>query len=254
MSQPFWITAYLDLAPAEHDEGVALWEQLTGYTRSPSRGPEQEYVSLVPATGDVYLGVQRLGTGTSRIHLDVHVTDPGETAREVTAIGATVVDDHGDYVVLESPGGFEFCLVSHPGGRRPDPTAWPDGHTSFVDQVCLDIPPSSYDEELDFWHRLTGWERKDPEEGSEFGRLNPPASFPVQLLLQRLDEDEERVRAHLDWSSTDREAETARHLAAGAQQGERFEGWTVMHGPAGMTYCVTAADTERTFRGGGAPG
>jgi hypothetical protein len=63
-------------------------------------------------------------------------------------------------------------------------------------------------------------------------------------LLQRLDEDEERVRAHLDWSSTDREAETARHIEAGAEQVRRFEGWTVMRGPVGMTYCVTGRSTE----------
>jgi len=254
VSQPFWVSAFLDFAPDEHDEGLALWERLTGYRRSPPRGPHGEFATLQPEGADDYLRVQRLADGPTRIHVDVHVTDPGATADELTAAGATVVDDKGDFVVLESPGRFEFCLVSHPARRRPPPTSWPEGHSSFVDQVCLDIPPSSYDAEFDFWHRLTGWERKDREDGSEFGRLNPPPSFPVQLLLQRLDEDEQRVRAHLDWSSTDREAETARHVAAGSERGERFEGWTVMHGPAGMTYCVTAAHPERTYRGVVGPG
>ena len=244
MSTPFWISAFLDFAPDEHEEGLALWERLTGYQRSSPRGPNGEFATLDPETGDDYLPVQRLGTGPTRIHLDLHVGDPGETAGELAALGARTVEDHGDFVVLESPGGFVFCLVSHPGAQRPEPTAWPDGHSSFVDQVCLDIPPSSYDEELDFWHRVTGWDRKDPKEGSEFGRLNPPKSLPVQLLLQRLDEDEERVRAHLDWSSTDREAETQRHVEAGSELVERFEGWTVMRGPAGMTYCITQRSPE----------
>ena len=244
MSTPFWISAYLDFAPSEHEEGLALWERLTGYRRSAPRGESGEYVSLDPESGDDNLPVQRLGSGMTRIHLDLHVDDPHESVPDVTAAGATVVDDPGSFVVLASPGGFEFCLVSQRASRRPPPTQWPEGHSSFVDQVCLDIPPSMYDEELDFWHRVTGWERKDPRPGSEFGRLNPPASFPLQLLLQRLDQDEERVRAHLDWSSTDREAETERHVRAGSEQVERFEGWTVMRGPAGMTYCITQRSPE----------
>ena len=33
----------------------------------------------------------------------------------------------------------------------------------------------------------------------------------------------------------------AAHVAAGAEVQGRFEGWTVLRDPAGMTYCVTAA-------------
>ncbi len=249
MTAPFWMTAFLDLAPDEHEEGLALWERLTGYTRSGTRGGHEEFVALVPPDGDGFLRVQRLGDGPSRIHLDVHVPDPARMAGVLVGVGARIVADHGDYVALDSPGGFPFCLVSHPAAQRPSPTPWPGGHSSYVDQVCLDIPPSAYDREFDFWHRLTGWERKDRKEDSEFGRLNPPRSFPVQLLLQRLDEEEERVRAHLDWSSTDREAETARHVDAGSEQGKRFEGWTVMSGPAGLTYCITRRSPDAQVPG-----
>ena len=79
MSQPFWVSAFLDFAPDEHDEGLALWERLTGYSRSASRGPHDEFVTLQPPGADDYLRVQRLAEGPTRIHLDMHVTDPRET-------------------------------------------------------------------------------------------------------------------------------------------------------------------------------
>ena len=42
---------------------------------------------------------------------------------------------------MRSPGGLVFCLVPGPGGERPPcQRSWPDGRTSQVDQVCLDIP------------------------------------------------------------------------------------------------------------------
>ena len=98
----------------------------------------------MPPAGDDFLRVQRLEQGPSRIHLDLHVTDAGAAAERAVALGARVVDrPEQGYVVLESPGGFTFCFVHHPASRRPRPTAWPGGHTSLVDQVCLDIPAAT---------------------------------------------------------------------------------------------------------------
>jgi hypothetical protein len=237
-----WLTAFIDLAPEEHEEGLALWERLTGYERSPARGDGGEFASLLPPDGDVFLKVQRLGEGASRVHLDLHVDDPFAASEDVVRLGATVVADRGDYLTLASPGGFVFCLVSHPATRRPAPTTWPDGSSSVADQVCLDIPPSRFDAELAFWAELTGWRPRLPRD--EFARLTPGDDQPVQLLLQRLDDEEDAVRAHLDWSSSDRDVEVERHVAAGATYVERFDrGWTVMTGPAGLTYCVTARET-----------
>ena len=66
------------------------------------------------------------------------------------------------------------------------------------------------------------------------------------------------MRAHFDWSSTDREAEIARHVAAGAQEvasfgaqeAAGFKGWTVLRGPAGVTYCITGRSPETGCSGG----
>lgn len=240
MTEVLGLSAFLDLSVDEHAEGLALWERLTGYQRSATRGDDDEFVTLVPPDGDGFLRVQRLGTGTSRVHLDVHVEDPRSAALEALGLGAAMVADERDYLTLTSPGGFTFCVVPYRVGVVPRATTWPDGTRSRVDQVCLDIPPSSYEAEFAFWEDLTSWEPRPPRPDDEFARLTPPAGQPLQLLLQRLDADEPAVRAHLDWCATDRDVEVERHVAAGATFVERFDrGWTVMTGPDGFAYCVT---------------
>ena len=79
----FWVTAFLDLAPEEHEEGLALWERLTGYRRSSTRGATGEFVSLLPTRGDDFLRVQRLGSGVSRVHLDLQVKLKRKWRRDV---------------------------------------------------------------------------------------------------------------------------------------------------------------------------
>jgi hypothetical protein len=240
---PLWLEAFLDLPDDTYEAGADFWSAVTGYARGPQRGPDAQFATLVPSDGLDYLRLQRLADGP-RIHLDLHVDDPVAAAVEAGRLGATVAPSPFDEVaIMESPGGFVFCFVPEGAGERPAPRRWPDGHTSYVDQVCLDIPPSRYDDELDFWAAVTGWARRDPAPGSEFGRLTPGPDQPLQLLLQRLDDEQDAVTAHLDWASSDREAEIEQHVAAGAEVQKSFAGWTVLRDPAGMTYCITGRST-----------
>lgn len=235
---PAWITAYLHFAPDGYDEGVRFWSVLTEYDVSSRRGQTGEFATLVPPEGDAFLRVQRLDACGDRIHLDLHVADPRAAADEAVARGATEVADHG-YVVLRSPGGFTFCFVTHPAANRPGPTIWPEGHASLVDQVCLDIPASSYERESEFWRDLTGWEERASSVSPEFHSLLRPEGHPLRLLLQRLGEETGDVRAHLDWATTDRAAETARHVALGATVDGTYSHWTVLVDPIGRIYCIT---------------
>jgi len=66
-----------------------------------------------------------------------------------------------------------------------------------------------------------------------------PAGIPYAFLLQRLDDDQPAVTAHLDLACEDRDAVAARHEEWGAEVVRRTHGWTVMRDPAGMTYCNT---------------
>lgn len=235
---PYWVSAFLDFGSGDFERGVAFWRDVTGYAVSDPRGETDQFATLVPPDGDDYLRVQHLDDGPGRLHLDLHVTDPSISAEAAIELGGHVLVRHeAGYVVLRSPGGLVFCFVSHPAARRPAAAAWPGGR-SQVDQVCLDVPPAAYDAEVAFWQGLTGWELTDLEE-TEFERLQPPDEQPLRWLVQRLDDDGGEVSAHLDLSADDRDAEVARHVALGATQVVRRDGWTVLTDPVGMTYCVT---------------
>nr|WP_246378107.1 YigZ family protein [Nocardioides ginsengisegetis] len=239
----FWMSAFLDLASKDFEHGVLFWAQVTGYRVSAPRGEREEFATLVPPDGDDFLRVQRLGEGPSRIHLDLHVDDPRAEAARAVALGATQVDDHG-YVVMRSPGDLTFCFVRHRSSTRPRPATWPGGHRSLVDQVCLDLPASLADAETEFWHALTGWELSESPVSRGFRRLERPTGMPFRILLQRLDEPDGPVRAHLDLASDDRAAETARHQRLGATVVQRNDRWTVLTDPAGSAYCITDRDPE----------
>ncbi len=215
---PVWVTAFLDLPAERYDAGVAFWSAVTGFGPSAPRGDRAELATLVPEQGDPYLRVQRVAEGAGGIHLDVHRPDR-------------------DFRVRRSPAGLAWCEVSESLSGRPPPATWPGGHRSQVDQVCLDIPPSAYEQECEFWRSLTGWDLV--ETGSpEFLRLLSPPDQPLQLLLQRLDR-EQPPGAHLDLAADDGAAEIARHVALGASEVGPGDGWTVLRDPTGVPYCVT---------------
>lgn len=239
---PTWLTAFLDLAPGEHARAVEHWRGVTGHGISAVRGETGEFASYLPPDGDVHLKVQRLERGPSRVHLDLHVASIPEAVEDAVRLGAVLeaTREEGAYAVLASPGGFPFCLVTERSVLRSPPTAWPGGHLSSVDQVCLDVPPAAWEAELEFWHRLTGWSTRVG--GREFVSLLRPHEVAVRILLQRLDDPQPAVTGHLDLATTDRAAEVARHVALGARVLAVHDQWTVLRPPAGPPYCVTDRD------------
>ena len=54
--------------------------------------------------------------GKNRVHLDVYGRDAGA----LVALGATVLADHGEWVVLGDPEGNELCVFPDPGADGPD--------------------------------------------------------------------------------------------------------------------------------------
>ena len=51
-------------------------------------------------------------------------------------------------MVLRSPAGVVFCLVPwHGEAVRPRAVTWPAGHTSAVDQLCVDVPAGLFEAE-----------------------------------------------------------------------------------------------------------
>ena len=241
---PLWLTAFLDNGVEHHDASVGFWRQTTGYELSLPRGDDGEFASLVPPDGDPFLKVQRLHAGADRVHIDLHVPDPRAAADHAIGLGATELTFVGvGYVVLTSPGGLAFCFVSHPAVQKPSATQHAGGHASRVHQVAIDVPQEKYERELDFWHQVTGWQPRPSSRFEEFRFLGPGDGQPLGLLVQRLGEDDPGpVRAHLDWGTTNREAETERHVALGATVVGVHSRWTVMKEPTGRVYCLTDGD------------
>ena len=244
-----WITAFLDTTPAHWEVAHTFWTAVTGYGLSPFRGPDRELVTLVPPAGDGYLRMQRLGSGPARVHLDLHVADRRAAAEAAVALGARELADRG-HVVMASPGGLPFCFVAPDGSVRPPAARWlMDGaaggsvagagatHASLVDQVALDIPAEHWESETRFWSALTGWVA--PPSTDEFAPLDRPAGQPLRLLPHRLGEPMGAVRAHLDLATSDRVAETVRHVALGAEVERATDQWTVLRAPDGRLYCLT---------------
>jgi hypothetical protein len=243
---PHWLSAFLDLPAETFPAAARFWCEVTGSTLSPSRGEHGEFATLVPATGDDYLRIQRLRSGPARIHLDLHVEDPRAAADRAVSLGAHEVADLG-YVVLTSPGGLTFCLVAHPGSVRSTPVTWPGGHRSMVYQVCLDVPHPLHEVETGFWAGLLEAEPDVLRRRPEFSWLRPGRQLALDVLVQRLDRSEGPVGAHLDLGTSDRTPEVARHVALGAEVVAPEEFWTVLRDPAGLLYCITDRD-PRTGR------
>ncbi|GAB4584904.1 VOC family protein [Nocardia sp. IFM 10818] len=233
-----WIWAFLDRPAAQFDECAEFWSAVTGSTVSPRRGANSEFVTLLPESGAPTVKMQAI-EGGPRVHLDLDVDDiPAETERAV-GLGATLVLEHPDYVVLKSPHGLTFCLTpADRGGGELTPTVTgPEGDRSRLDQVCLDIGAADFDDEVRFWQELTGWNFV-PTTEDEFMRLRPDPVLPMGMLLQRLGEDRP-TSAHVDLASTDIHATAAWHEKLGARRLSAGVSWLVLADPAGQPYCVT---------------
>ncbi|WEP00216.1 VOC family protein [Streptomyces sp. FXJ1.172] len=236
-----WTYAFVDRPAARLPEARAFWAAVTGTRPSEPRGEQGEFMTLLPDAGegaDACVKLQGVAEGDGGAHLDLCAEDVGQLAGAARELGADLVADHGDWAVLRSPAGQLFCAV-----RRHDETVRPPVVAgSRLDQVCLDIPPSAYAAESDFWAALTGWERL---RGSrpEFEVLRPPTGLPVRILLQRLD-DGRPASAHLDLACADVAEVRARHEELGAVAVHHGPHWSVMRDPAGGIYCLTGRDPQ----------
>ncbi len=227
-----WVTGFLD-SPSR--AGEAFWLAVTGSSLSARRG---DFATLVPGDGDAYLRVQVLGSSPPRTHLDLHVSSVRGAAGEAVGLGASVVLDEGDLVVLRSPAGAVFCLVPWSGEVvRPAPVRWPGGQVSLVDQVCVDVPGKVFDREVGFWSALTGWERR-ASDSPEFEHLVRGAGMPLKLLVQRV--GSASAGMHVDLACDDVDREVTRHVGLGASVVRRVPGeWTTLRDTSGREYCVT---------------
>jgi hypothetical protein len=236
-----WLTAFIDLPVDRFELGTAFWQKVTESRRSAPRGADEQFATLLPLDGDPYVRVQRTPAGP-RIHLDLHVDSISAARHTAQQLGATVDLDLG-HVIMRSPTGMTFCLVSHRGeSKRPAPAHRELAHR--LDQVCIDVPAPLFEQEAVFWQELTGWELHRSQL-AEFAVLDQPPTSPLRLLFQRLgaNDDAATTGAHLDIACGRRVDDVRRlHERFGAEFVAKGLRWMTMRDPAGMRYCLTERD------------
>ena len=227
-----WMHLFLDTPQAQAAPSWGYWAKVTRSTLSPVRGEHGQFATLLPAHGDAWLKVQAVDEGPGGVHLDIDTDDRAGLVARALELGATVQGTYHDVVVLGSPAGIVFCATVGDGGTV-------DRHVdALADQACLDIPPAAFAAEVAFWRDLTGWAASEISDDDEFVSLRRPTDMPVRMLLQRRD-DEPPASAHVDFATRHRDAQTERHVRAGAEVVEVFRQWTVMRDPVGRIYCLT---------------
>ena len=242
MSTVRWAWIFLDTPAPDASTSWRFWAEATGTSLAPTRGDDGEFSTLLPSRGGAWVKVQAVGEPGTGVHLDLDVDDVHAEAARAETLGATRLGALGDTVViLRSPGGFTFCLTTWSGQEGEGLVR--DGLTVALDQVCLDVPRAAWDVESAFWQALTGWELRDSDEPG-FAYLVRPSGVAVRLLLQRVDEADGPVRAHVDLACSDRATETARHVSLGASVVREHHSWTVMADPVGRVYCLTSRSPQ----------
>jgi hypothetical protein len=245
-----WLTGFLDLPADNFEVGARFWAAATGAGLSTRRGEHGQFATLLPDEADACWRVQRLASGGPSMHLDLH-GDMSLLERDLVARGAAVVERFDDVVVLRSPGGLPFCVVAasleslrSERLEGPAPVDW-GTHTSMLDQVCLDVPASSLQEEVAFWAATLDADASPSVRRPEFTNLRRPDHLPLRLPLRLMFQEvghAGEVTAHPDLATTDRQAEVARLVGLGATVVEVEEFWTVLEAPDGRYFCVTERD------------
>ncbi|MDX3639778.1 VOC family protein [Streptomyces sp. MB09-02B] len=238
-----WTYAFVDRPTAVFERACAFWTAVTATRLSAPRGDQGEFVTLLPESDDAWVKAQGVESGGGA-HLDLAVEDVPALVDRAVRLGAEAVAPHDGWAVLRSPAGHLFCAVPwHGEAKRPPVVDGRDGRDgSRLDQVCLDVSPDAFADEVTFWAALTGWDSR-PGSRPEFHVLRPPAGLPLRILLQRLDTPRP-ASAHLDFACADIDATRAHHESLGATCVSHQPHWTVMRDPAGGTYCLTGRSPE----------
>ncbi len=108
------------------------------------------------------------------------------------------------------------------------------GHQTRLGVVVIDCQTNDLAEATAFWSSALGKDGKIDDRG-KYTVFEDHRGYP-RILLQAVDHD---PRVHLDFETTDREAEAARLENLGATVVERSEhGWIVMEAPTGHRFCL----------------
>ncbi len=238
-----WVHAVVDVPASDHAAAAAFWGRVLDWPAGPAWPGHPELRSFEPDTGAPYVHLQEVD-GPPGVHLDLECHDPAATGERAVALGAAYVGRSDRWWTYRSPGGLAFCLLRAQDRDAPGPATWPDGHRSRLVQLCVDAPRSRHEAEVAFWRALLGGRWVGSSAAEFAGKWHDDAGSPLQLLFQRLDEDEGPVRMHLDHGTDDVGAEVRRLLGLGATDAGPGRAWHALRDPVGLAFCVTDNSPE----------
>jgi Glyoxalase-like domain len=99
----------IDSAPDVADAELAFWAAAVGTDPVPEAGTPFSTIARL-GSGQVFAH-QRLGDGSSRIHLDIETDDTAAEVRRLESLGAVQVGEHDGCIHLHDPAGLIFCVV-----------------------------------------------------------------------------------------------------------------------------------------------
>jgi Glyoxalase-like domain len=100
----------IDVGEGDHDRELAFWEAATGQTLTRfERHPEYHGADLPGRT--MGLLVQRLGRGSTRVHVDLHTDDVEAEVARLERLGAQRIETLEHWTVMRDPAGLLFCVV-----------------------------------------------------------------------------------------------------------------------------------------------
>jgi len=236
-----WLHAVLEL-PGSAGAAAVFWAETLGWPLGDPWPDHPDRRIFSPPAGVAYVHLQVV-PGEPGVHLELEVADLAAETDRLVALGASRVASAGEGQTLRSPGGLRFGLVrERRHHRRPDPVTGPGGRRRRLVQVCLDIPARHVGSEPDFWRATLPWREVAISDPEFLGRLVPPSGAPLQVLLQRLGDDDEGTvtRAHLDLGCDDIALEAKRLRGRGAARLHDGDGFLALRDPAGLAFCVTA--------------
>jgi predicted enzyme related to lactoylglutathione lyase len=237
--------AFVDVPVEQEEAARSFWSAVLGWPSGDPWPGHPEFTSFVPTDGAPYAHVQRID-GPPRVHLDLVGDIDRDTAR-LEGLGAARVHRGAAWQTMASPAGLPFCVCAETWPHeRPTATACPGGHRSRLVQLTVDVPGPQYEGELEFWRAATGWADETVDD-PEFHRLVHRRESPLQMLVQRLGEDDgaQQARAHLDLGTDDMDAEVARVRSLGARILWPGDGFIALADPLGLPFCVTRNDPAR---------
>jgi predicted enzyme related to lactoylglutathione lyase len=228
----------IDVPEPDHARVTAFWSAALSATPIDAPGA---FTHLRDATSAVEVHVQAIGSAAARYHLDLEAADRDAEVARLVDLGARELRRFDDgYTVLTDPSDQPFCVVD-PDAATPTPVAPRAGSRGYLDAVLFDVPVDRVEAEVGFWSQAldTGVRASDDPSWpyTTLTDVRGPGG-PMTIEVQAIDGP---PRMHVDLSTPDVAAESARLEGLGATRIAAIDTWIVLADPVGNLLCVVPA-------------